>query len=70
MKHVVPEFTGDGSHSHNSRTGVSVAEALRGSRPFATEHGIPESHWPNAVSIELREKAKSWYENTFQADTF
>lgn len=33
-------------------------------------HCIPESHWPNKLFIKLRKKAKSSYENTFQAHTF
>ena len=56
--HVTPEYTGDGGAYRHSF------------EEFATAHGIPESHWPNELFIRLREKAKSWNENTFQADTF
>ena len=62
LMHVVPEFTGDGSEDWGAYR--------RSFEGFATAHGIPESHWPNELFIKLRAKAKSWYENTFQADTF
>jgi hypothetical protein len=62
LTHVVPEFTGDGSEDWGAYR--------RSFEGFATAHGIPESHWPNELFIKLREKAKSWYENTFPADTF
>ena len=61
--HVAPEFTGDG---HGSEDWGACRRSFEG---FATAHGIPESHWPNELFIQLREKAKSWYENTFQART-
>lgn len=62
LLHAIPEFTGEGSEDWGA-----YRRTFEG---LATAHGIPESHWPNELFIKLREKAKSWYENTFPADTF
>ena len=62
LLHVVPEFTEDGSEDW-----VEYRLSFEG---FATAHCIPESHCPNKLFIKLRAKAKSWYKNTFQANTF
>ena len=62
LKPVVSEFTCDGSEDWGAHR--------RSYEGFAMAHGIPESHWPSELFIKLREKAKSCYENTFQANTF
>ena len=60
--HVVPEFTCD-----DSKDWGAYRRSFEG---FATEHCIPESNWPYELVIKLCEKAKSWYETTFQAGNF
>ena len=59
---VIPEFIG----------GIfkDCGAYRRSYEGFATAHGNPKSHWPTELFIKLRANAKSWYENTFQANTF